>query len=234
MLVMNEAVQALFRWKGAIKHDTSPFIDHLMKLECSSMKQRLAAVIMPIVLLHVAGDSLFRRLFVPDPGRSLGGTILLWERVKQIILVTGDAFALPTRDLKGIGKLIASIFPRIDTISMYASIRNIKDKTDEELLALRALKLNDFNIGVDSGSEAALAFFDEGFPLHEAKEQLLRLKRLGCCYSINLMLGAGDRGKGLESARANALLANLVQSRLIFGSPLHVDRGSALGRLIQA
>lgn len=154
--------------------------------------------------------------------------------VKQIILVTGDAFALPTRDLKGIGKLIASIFPRIDTISMYASIRNIKDKTDEELLALRALKLNDFNIGVDSGSEAALAFFNEGFPLHEAKEQLLRLKRLGCCYSINLMLGAGDRGKGLESARANALLANLVQARLIFGSPLHVDRGSALGRLIQA
>lgn len=154
--------------------------------------------------------------------------------VKQIILVTGDAFALPTRDLKGIGKLITSIFPRIDTISMYASIRNIKDKTDEELLALRALKLNDFNIGVDSGSEAALAFFDEGFLLHEAKEQLLRLKRLGCCYSINLMLGAGDRGKGLESARANALLANLVQSRLFFGSPLHVDRGSALGRLIQA
>lgn len=139
--------------------------------------------------------------------------------VKQIILVTGDAFALPTRDLKGIGKLIASIFPRIDTISMYASIRNIKDKTDEELLALRALKLNDFNIGVDSGSEAALAFFDEGFPLHEAKEQLLRLKRLGCCYSINLMLGAGDRGKGLESARANALLANLVQSQLILAHP---------------
>ena len=104
---------------------------------------------------------------------------------------------------------------------MYASIRNIKDKTDEELLMLRALKLNDFNIGVDSGSEAALAFFNEGFTLHEAKEQLLRLKRL-CCYSINLMLGAGDRGKGLGSARVNALLANLVQSRLIFGSPLHV------------
>lgn len=234
MLVMNEAVQALFRWKGAIKHDTEPVyrpsyeagvLLNEATIGCSHHANRSAPR---------SGDSLFRRLFVPDPGRSLGGTILLWERVKQIILVTGDAFALPTRDLKGIGKLIASIFPRIDTISMYASIRNIKDKTDEELLALRALKLNDFNIGVDSGSEAALAFFDEGFPLHEAKEQLLRLKRLGCCYSINLMLGAGDRGKGLESARANALLANLVQSRLIFGSPLHVDRGSALGRLIQA
>lgn len=212
----------------------SPFIDHLMKLECSSMKQRLAAVIMPIVLLHVAGTA-FSAVFLSQIQEDLLEVRSYYGNgVKQIILVTGDAFALPTRDLKGIGKLIASIFPRIDTISMYASIRNIKDKTDEELLALRALKLNDFNIGVDSGSEAALAFFDEGFPLHEAKEQLLRLKRLGCCYSINLMLGAGDRGKGLESARANALLANLVQSQLIFGSPLHVDRGSALGRLIQA
>lgn len=89
-------------------------------------------------------------------------------------------------------------------------------------------------LGLTLAVRLPLLFFDEGFPLHEAKEQLLRLKRLGCCYSINLMLGAGDRGKGLESARANALLANLVQSRLIFGSPLHVDRGSALGRLIQA
>ena len=53
------------------------------------------------------------------------------EAIDTVILETGDAFALPTRDLKGIGKLIASIFPRIDTISMYASIRNIKDKTDE-------------------------------------------------------------------------------------------------------
>ena len=44
------------------------------------MKQRLAAVIMPIVLLHVVGTAFFRRLFVPDPGRSLGGTILLWEQ----------------------------------------------------------------------------------------------------------------------------------------------------------
>ena len=133
------------------------------------MKQRLAAVIMPIVLLHVVGTAFFRRLFVPDPGRSLGGTILLWNRVKQIILVTGDAFALPTRDLKGIGELIASIFPRIDTISMYASIRNIKDKIDEELLMLRALKLNDFNIGVESGSEAALTFLIKVLPYMRKK-----------------------------------------------------------------
>ena len=89
--------------------------------------------------------------------------------VKQIILVTGDAFALPTRDLKGIGKLIASIFPRIDTISMYASIRNIKDKIDEELLMLRALKLNDFNIGVESGSEAALTFLIKVLPYMRKK-----------------------------------------------------------------
>lgn len=52
---------------------------------------------------------------------------------------------------------------------MYASIRNIKDKTDEELLMLRALKLNDFNIGVDSGSEAALAFLMKVLPYMRQK-----------------------------------------------------------------
>lgn len=130
------------------------------------MKQRLAAVIMPIVLLHVVGTAFFRRPFGRDPGRFLEAR---GDRVKQIILVTGDAFALPTRDLKGIGELIASIFPRIDTISMYASIRNIKDKIDEELLMLRALKLNDFNIGVESGSEAALTFLIKVLPYMRKK-----------------------------------------------------------------
>lgn len=48
------------------------------------------------------------------------------------------------------------------------------------------------------------------------------------------MLGAGDRGRGLESARVNALLANLVQSRLIVVSPLHANRKSALEWLVQA
>lgn len=47
------------------------------------------------------------------------------------------------------------------------------------------------------------------------------------------MLGAGGRKREMESAGANALLMNLIQTRLIFGSPLHVDRSSALGRLIQ-
>ena len=80
MLVMNGAVQALFRWKGAIKHDTEPvyrppyeagvFLNEAT-IGCSHHANRSAPC---------SGDSLFPPSFVPDPGRSLGGTILLWEQ----------------------------------------------------------------------------------------------------------------------------------------------------------
>jgi hypothetical protein len=48
------------------------------------------------------------------------------------------------------------------------------------------------------------------------------------------MLGAGGRKREMESAGANALLMNLIQTRLIVVSPLHANRKSALEWLVQA
>ncbi|MBS5519126.1 MAG: hypothetical protein KHX13_02140 [Acidaminococcus intestini] len=47
----------------------------------------------------------------------------------------------------------------------------------------------------------------------------MQLKYFGYGCSINLMPGAGGRKREMERAGANALLMNLVQTRLIFVSP---------------
>lgn len=151
-----------------------------------------------------------------------------YKQVKRIFLVNGDPFALSAEKLLIIGKKINEIFPEVETISMYASIKNIRTKTDEELRNIRAQKMNDFNIGIESGMDSVLHHFNKGFTLEEAREQLQRLKKAGIDYSVNIMLGAAGEGKWKENATANAKFVNEIEPRLIFLATLHVDAGSPL------
>lgn len=151
-----------------------------------------------------------------------------YHKVKRIFLVNADAFVLSAQKLKIIGEKINEILPEVETISMFASVRNILDKTDEELKELRALKINDFNIGLESGIPDIVECFNKGFTVDEAKVQLKRLTNAGIDFSVNILMGGAGSERSRENAIANSKLLNEVNPRLIFISNLHVDPGSPL------
>ena len=147
---------------------------------------------------------------------------------KRIFLTGADPFALSGDKLEAIAQKVNEIFPEVETIAMYASVNNIVGKTDEELAGLHALKVNELNIGVESGLDDVLHHLNKGFTLEEARVQLARLKKAGIDYSANIILGAAGSGRWQENAAANAKLLNEVQPYLIFLATLHVDQGSPL------
>ena len=71
---------------------------------------------------------------------------------------------------------------------MYASILNIRSKTDAELRRLRDLGVNEMNIGVESGLDEALALMNKNYTAEEARDELLRLKAVGFDYGLNVIL----------------------------------------------
>lgn len=148
--------------------------------------------------------------------------------VKRVFLVNADPFVLSANKLKEIAEKINEILPEVETIAMYASINNIKDKTDEELKELRNLKINDLNIGIDSGLDEVVKKLNKGFTIEEAKKQLKRLSLAGIDFSVNIIIGAAGRDKSKENAIANAKFLNLVKPNLIFIATLHIDSGSSL------
>ena len=79
-----------------------------------------------------------------------------WPNVTRVFLENGDPFVLSADRLKAIAELIHQELPKVDTIAMYASIQNIKSKTDAELSELRSIGINGLNIGVESGLDVAL------------------------------------------------------------------------------
>lgn len=56
----------------------------------------------------------------------------LYGSTKRIYLLNGDPFALSADRLKKIAKLINNYLPNCETITMYASIKNIKNKSLQE------------------------------------------------------------------------------------------------------
>lgn len=131
--------------------------------------------------------------------------------IKRIFLVNGDAFVLSAKKLKPIAELILKYFPNIEVITMYASINNIKGKSDEELLELKSLGINDLWIDTESGHAETLKLLNKGFSLEDSYEQMERLNKAGIRFFFGFMFGAAGKGKGRANARDTAKLINAVK-----------------------
>jgi histone acetyltransferase (RNA polymerase elongator complex component) len=111
---------------------------------------------------------------------------------------------------------------------MYASIQNIRTKSDQALNDLRRLGINDLYVGIESGWDEVLARINKGHTVAEAKHQLDRLNRAGINHIANLMLGIAGSGKGLENARITADFLNQSGPGLIWVGTLSIFEGTEL------
>ena len=153
---------------------------------------------------------------------------------KRIFLLGGDAFTLDAERLKEIARKAGGILPNLQTISMYASILNIMTKTDKELRELRELKINELNIGFETALDDRLLHFNKGFTVDEARTQLLRLKKAGMDFSLNIIIGAAGMDRAFENAAANSRFLNEVQPSLIFVGTMHMDKGTPMRAELEA
>ena len=146
----------------------------------------------------------------------------------RVFLENGDAFVLSADRLARIAESIHRKLPKVETIAMYASILNIRTKTDAELRRLRELGVNELNIGLESGLDEALTRMNKAYTAREARDELLRLEAAGFDCGLNVIFGAAGAERRLENAEATAELLNAVQPFLIFTSTLHAEPGCPL------
>lgn len=122
---------------------------------------------------------------------------------QRLYLVNGDPFCLSTERLLRIIEEVQRQIPTVETFSMYASIRNISAKSDEELKELRSRGINQLYIGIESFFDEALDFVNKGYTGKEALIQLKRLEEAGIQHSSGIMLGLLGAGRGEETGRIN-------------------------------
>ncbi len=152
----------------------------------------------------------------------------------RVFLVDGDAFALSADRLAKITTLIHQHLPNCRTITMYASIRNIMMKTDEQLRELKDKGINDLYVGIESGLDDVLADVKKGHTVEEAITQLNRLNDAGIRHCMLLMPGLAGKGRGVESGIAAAKLANQTKPMLVLPTTLGVFEGTELFEALSA
>jgi len=183
-------------------------------------------------------DVRFRMLPLSDVEEYLREAIYYYRRAgwptNRVYLVGADPFVFSVGRLEPIIELIKHYLPECETITMYAAVRNIMHKSDDDLQRLRELGVNDLYVGIESGLEDVLHNLNKGNTVEEAREQCLRLNACGIAHMDMLMLGAAGKGRGRESALAAARLLNEAKPKMILINSMSIFPYTALYADVQA
>jgi len=148
--------------------------------------------------------------------------------IERIFLVNGDALTLPYEKLTIISKLIHKYLPNLKTISCYASIRNIRTKTVEELKKLHEEGFDEFYIGLETANDYALKLMNKGYTSEEEQECLLKLEQADISYNAIVMFGITGRGCGKEHIIETAHLLNRYKPKVILSMSTSVQKQTPL------
>ncbi len=155
------------------------------------------------------------------------------SNIRRIFLVNGEPFVLATSNLIEIGLLIRKYLPNIETITCYASIKSLKNKSLDELKELRALGYNELHIGLESGYEPAVTQMNKGFTIDEAYENIEKLVKAGFDWDAIIMTGVAGKGKGEIHIKETAKLLNKFPPYLVSLMTTSISEGTPLEKMVE-
>lgn len=126
--------------------------------------------------------------------------------VRDVFLADGDAMTLPTNQLIFILDAIHERFPNVRRISSYCLPRNIRGKSIESLMKLKAKGLSLVYVGCESGDDTVLAAVEKGETYDSSLEALHKLEQAGIKRSVMILLGLGGKELSETHAMNSALL----------------------------
>jgi len=148
--------------------------------------------------------------------------------VRRIFLADGDAMTLSYRRLKLILQAINRFFPGVQRVSSYCLPRNLKNKTVSELTELKALGLELFYVGCESGDDLVLDRVNKGENFESSLAALKKIKAAGSKSSVMILNGMGGKRYSQQHAENSARLMNEAQpeylSTLVVSFPSGLDR----------
>ena len=168
--------------------------------------------------------------FLQKTGKHYGAYL---KNLERVYLVGADPFVLTADKLEAVIEVVRKYCPQVKIITMYAAVRNIAIKSDEDLVRLRKLGVNDLYVGIETGSTESLTYLNKGNTAEEAMEQCLRLNKAGIRHRDMLMPGAAGRGKLLVEAEATARLENAVKPDMVILTTMSIFPGTELEKAVK-
>ena len=153
----------------------------------------------------------------------------LMPRTRRVFLLDGDAMTLSAAKLTPILEALRASFPELQRVSSYTNAISINNKTDEELVQLRALGLTLGYLGLETGDEIVNERIVKGASIDDQVRAVRRAQAAGIKMSVMVLLGMGGRERTREHAIETGRVVSRMDPRYISclcvtpvpGTPLH-------------
>lgn len=130
-----------------------------------------------------------------------------WQpNARRIFLTGANPFVLSYERLKPYVLTVRDYLIKCQSIAMFASIRDIKNKEVWQLRKLRAMGVNGLSIGTESGDDETLKLANKGYASRDILEQCRKLSEAGIEYYFVYMTGLAGKGGGYRNAVNSARL----------------------------
>jgi radical SAM superfamily enzyme YgiQ (UPF0313 family) len=152
----------------------------------------------------------------------------IYPRVESIFLIDGNVLALKTEFLVKILEKITKTFPECSKISLYAGLNDLRRKSLEELMQLKAAGVTMAYTGLESGDSQTLLRIKKGLTPQQAEEGMAKAKAAGIEVLISIIFGIGGRERSREHIVKTTDLLNILQPEELAPMALAIQPGTEL------
>lgn len=145
--------------------------------------------------------------------------------VRKIFLADGNAFALSSKKLMAILNQVNACFDRIQRVSSYALPKDILNKTEDELLELKANGLKLLYVGIETGDDTLLKLINKGETYNSTADGILKAHKAGIDTSIMILNGLGGKVYSERHALNTAKIINALNPKFLSTLTLSLPYG---------
>lgn len=151
---------------------------------------------------------------------------------RTLFILGENSLGLPTDFLLSIFADIHRFLPHVENINMYARVKEVLDKGEDDLRRLKEQGMGDLYIGVESGSNRVLKNCCKGTSVAMMKKCFGLLDQVGIPYALSSIIGLGGKELTAEHAIQTARFYNSVHPKSIRVMTLTPVHGSTLQKQI--
>ena len=146
-----------------------------------------------------------------------------YPETQRIFLADGDALNLATDKLIQILEYTYTKFINLKRVSCYAMPKNILQKKDDDFYKLRAVGLDMFSVGIETGNDILLKKVTTGATSKRIIESCQKAKRHGYILSCMIILGLGGKTYTNEHIRDTARVVSEIAPDYLGALTLYLE-----------
>ncbi|MFA9423068.1 MAG: radical SAM protein [Sedimentibacter sp.] len=152
---------------------------------------------------------------------------------EKVFLIGAETMSIGFDKMKKLLDMIHEHLPYCGCVASYASVKNIRDYSVEELNILHDAGLRLLYIGFETGRDDILKLMNKGHRVDEAIKQAKKLNEANIPFNSIIMYGIAGKGESVENAIATAKMINQFITRKVITMNLNIVSGTELNSMLE-